>query len=173
MCQGLRVSEQTHELPHLFLSVWDHGQGAKAPFGEEPEHSRILGAGQEVFDLGRQLGDQRRELVHPLTGNAKDLGGLGVCPDRLVLEDPEPSQPLQDGVVTLEMVFVLGPLAGRDPGDRGQFLGFLAADENAMLAVSPCVERSSFPDCFRVSCSGFVPAAEPFRRAKGRYAKLA
>ena len=41
MCRRLCVREQTRELPHLFLSVWDHDQGAKTPFGEEPEHIRM------------------------------------------------------------------------------------------------------------------------------------
>jgi len=61
------------------------------------------------------------------------------------------------------VTLVLGPLAGGDPGDMGQFLGFLAADEDAVFAVSPCVERRSLPYRFGVVCSDFVPSGEPYQ----------
>jgi hypothetical protein len=58
-------SKKFGEPGHLRISVWYHGQRAQAPFSEEPKEDRILRAGQEVLDPGRQLGHQAGELVDP------------------------------------------------------------------------------------------------------------
>ena len=146
---------------HLRVPVGYQGQGAKTPLSEKAEQCRIISAGQEVLNSGRQLGHQGRQLIDPLAGDSQNLGGLGVGPDRLVLEDPEKLETFQDGVLELLAILILPPLAGGDLGNRGQFPGFVAPDKKTPLFVGPCVVRSYFPGGLDRICADQVTTGEP------------